>query len=59
MKFVVVDSGENYVLEADSLLDAQLAALRKVLQNDPSIWRDIIYSIDLDVIDVDNLESYV
>ena len=59
MKFIVIDSGENYVLEANSLLDAQLVALRKILQNDPSIWGDIVYSIDLDVIDIDNLESYV
>jgi hypothetical protein len=59
MKFVVIDNGDKYSISANSLIDAKVAVFKKLLEKEPDFWKDFAYQADIDVIDPDELESYV
>ena len=59
MKFVVIDSGDKYSISANSLIDAKVAVFKKLLEKEPGFWKDFAYQADIDVIDPDELESYI
>lgn len=59
MKFVVIDSGNKYSISASSIIDAKIAIFKKLLEEEPDFWEDFAYKFDVDVFDVNELESYV
>ena len=59
MKFVVIDRGNKYSISANNLIDAKLAVVKKLLEKSPDFWEDFTYEFNVDVFDVNELESYV
>ena len=63
MKFVVIDRGNKYSISANNLIDAKVAVVKKLLEKSPDFWEDFwedfTYEFNIDVFDVNELESYV
>ena len=59
MKFVVIDRGNKYPISANNLIDAKVAVVKKLLEKSPDFWEDFTYEFNVDVFDVNELESYV
>lgn len=59
MKFVVIDRGNKYSISANNLIDAKVAVVKKLLEKSPDFWEDFTYEFNVDVFDVNELESYV
>lgn len=59
MKFVVIDRGNKYSISANNLIDAKVAVVKKLLEKSPDFWEDFAYEFNVDVFDVNELESYV
>lgn len=59
MKFVVIDRGNKYSISANNLIDAKVAVFKELLEKSPDLWEDFTYEFNIDVFDVNELESYV
>ena len=59
MKFVVIDRGNKYSISANNLIDARVAVFKELLEKSPDFWEDFTYEFNVDVFDVNELESYV
>ncbi len=59
MKFVVIDRGNKYSISANNLIDAKVAVVKELLEKSPDFWEDFTYEFNVDVFDVNELESYV
>lgn len=59
MKFVVIDRGNKYSISANNLIDAKVAVFKELLEKSPDFWEDFTYEFNVDVFDVNELESYV
>lgn len=59
MKFVVIDRGNKYSISANNLIDAKVAVFKELLEKSPDLWEDFAYEFNVDVFDVNELESYV
>ena len=59
MKFVVIDRGNKYSISANNLIDAKVAVVKELLEKSPDFWEDFTCEFNVDVFDVNELESYV